>query len=232
MPPPPPPPLLSQLDPAAVPPSPSLSAINDAIAGRPRPSASEAGGSSVAGSSTPRVNGYSFVDEEPTIAELRQARLLLNAHNASSSASSASSVAGGGGSIAGGEVAAANPFKIGEQSRREALHHRMVDRVAQKNRAMSRAPSASPAAVAAAAGRLGTPNSPFARTPVRGGGAGGVGSLTPAAQRLWSRIGTPAAAGGAATPFGETARANKTPLDIRWTPVPKAAAAKKAEKEP
>ncbi|KAK5630683.1 hypothetical protein RRF57_006398 [Xylaria bambusicola] len=46
----------------SIPPSPSLSAVRDAIAGRRRPD-SEAT-STAAGSETPRVNGYAFVDDE------------------------------------------------------------------------------------------------------------------------------------------------------------------------
>lgn len=44
--------------------SPSLSAIQDAIAGNPRLSASEAGSAVYTGGETPRVNGYAFVDDE------------------------------------------------------------------------------------------------------------------------------------------------------------------------
>lgn len=45
-------------------PSPSLSAIKDAIAGNPRLSVSEAGSAVYTGSETPRVNGYAFVDDD------------------------------------------------------------------------------------------------------------------------------------------------------------------------
>src|SRR5262249_30194207 len=48
------------------PPSPTLSTIDAAIAGRPRATESEAGYS---GAETPRVAGYAFVDSEPTAAE-------------------------------------------------------------------------------------------------------------------------------------------------------------------
>ena len=46
-----------------IPPSPSLSAIDAAISGLPKPTESETG---YTGASTPRVNGYAFVDAEPT----------------------------------------------------------------------------------------------------------------------------------------------------------------------
>ncbi|KAM3423749.1 hypothetical protein BST61_g1155 [Cercospora zeina] len=51
----------------AVPPSPSMSAIDAAIAGRPRATETETG---YTGAETPRVNGYAFVDAEPTPSEL------------------------------------------------------------------------------------------------------------------------------------------------------------------
>ncbi|KAJ4347853.1 uncharacterized protein N0V89_009223 [Didymosphaeria variabile] len=44
------------------PPSPTLSSVRDAIAGRPRLTASEGG---YTGNETPRVNGYAFVDAHP-----------------------------------------------------------------------------------------------------------------------------------------------------------------------
>lgn len=103
----------------AVPPSPSMSAIDAAIAGRPRPSVSEPGYS---GADTPRVSGYKFVDAEPTAAEIAYAK---------------------------GEPVPPNPadllsrlvadnngpaFKISEKSRREDLHHRLVDKNTKKKR--------------------------------------------------------------------------------------------------
>ena len=45
----------------------SMSAVDAAIAGRPKPTASDPGYS---GAETPRVNGYAFVDAEPTPEEL------------------------------------------------------------------------------------------------------------------------------------------------------------------
>ncbi|TID19904.1 putative mannosyl-oligosaccharide glucosidase [Venturia nashicola] len=103
----------------AVPPSPSMSAIDAAIAGRPRPSESEPGYS---GADTPRVAGYKFVDAEPTTAEMAYAK---------------------------GEIAPPNPadllsrlvadnngpaFRISEKSNREDLHHRLVDKNTKKKR--------------------------------------------------------------------------------------------------
>lgn len=56
---------------SSIPPSPSISAIDAAISGRPRPSSTDAGvADTYTGSETPRVNGWSFVDAEPTPSEL------------------------------------------------------------------------------------------------------------------------------------------------------------------
>ncbi|KAI9677508.1 MAG: hypothetical protein M1817_006462 [Caeruleum heppii] len=109
--------LPQQADPT-IPPSPSLSAVQDAIAGHPRPSASEP---DLTGGETPRVNGYAFVDDEPTPSELGEdtpSPTLLGPGDATP-----------------------NPFKIKESSKRESLHLRMVDRVAKKHRPVSRTPS-------------------------------------------------------------------------------------------
>ncbi|KAL8815657.1 MAG: hypothetical protein Q9223_005231, partial [Gallowayella weberi] len=95
------------------PPSPSLSAVQDAIAGRPRPTASEAAFGGAGRAETPRVNGYAFVDsEEPSPPPARN-------------------------SLLGSGDKRANPFTIKENSKREGLHHRMVDKVAKGKRVKS-----------------------------------------------------------------------------------------------
>ncbi|KAL8952440.1 MAG: hypothetical protein Q9222_001631, partial [Ikaeria aurantiellina] len=94
-----------------IPPSPSLSAIHDAIAGRPRPTASEAGAFGKA-LDTPRVNGYTFVDsEEPSPPPPSTISPLLGTADATR-----------------------NPFIIKENNKREELHHRMVEKVAKGKR--------------------------------------------------------------------------------------------------
>lgn len=155
-----------------VPPSPSLSAVRDAIAGRPRPTASEA---SFNGASTPRVNGYAFVDSEP---------------ESNPSFDSPSPL------LLGSGDSNPNPFKLHESSKREALHHRMVDKVAKGKRA----------ATGKREGELKTPVPRFASSPrIKGG-------MTPAAQRLMGKVG-----GIGAMPWG-----GKTPQLSRlregWTP--------------
>ncbi|KAL9602572.1 MAG: hypothetical protein Q9219_001716 [cf. Caloplaca sp. 3 TL-2023] len=135
----------------SIPPSPSLSAVHDAIAGRPRPTASEAnlGGS---GAEIPRVNGYAFVDsEEPSPSRPSQHSSI---------------------SLLGSGDKTRNPFRIEEKSRREELHHRMVDKVAKGKRMKGQVESVK------------TPVPRFMSSPrvARGG-------LTPAGQRLLGKFG-------------------------------------------
>lgn len=132
------------------PPSPTLSAVRDAIAGRPR--AGDRDSTFSGGNQTPRVNGYAFVDdEEPEEAAPQVPAIDLGPGDATP-----------------------NPFKLQEQRKREGLHHRMVERIAQSKR------------TSAKLGLVGkvekTPVPKFPNSPRVSGG------LTPAAQRLWSRI--------------------------------------------
>lgn len=82
-----------------------------------------------------------------------------------------------------------NPFKLQEQRKRESLHERMVERIAKLNRESSRN---------GLAGR--TDKAPVPRFP---SSPRVTAVLTPAAQRLWSKIGTPKN-GGAGSSFGAT----------------------------
>ena len=112
----------------------TTSAVRDAISGRPRRHASDASSSSVNGTaSTPRVNGYAFVDDRepptppPTSLPARSGSegldpLLLLGGNSDSTP---------------------NPFKLHESSKREALHHRMVEKVNKGKRAASSSTSTS-----------------------------------------------------------------------------------------
>lgn len=134
-----------------VPPSPSLSAIKDAIAGRRRASDLESGFS---GNETPRVNGYAFVDDEPEEGSYSPPPNIN---------------LGIGDSVK-------NPFVITEQSKREDLHHRMVDNNASKKRLSSKY---------GMTGKVdATPVPKFPSSP-----RVVTGQLTPAGQRLWSKVG-------------------------------------------
>lgn len=149
--------------------SPSLSAVRDAIAGKRTGSVAT---SSIVGNETPRVNGYAFVDdEEPEYEPSRAPAIDLGPGDATP-----------------------NPFNIKEQSQRESLHHRMVDRISQSKRTSQKA---------GMTGKVdSTPVPKFPSSPRVGGG------LTPAAQRLWGKIG---GSGGMTpkTPFGQSTPARK-----------------------
>ena len=162
-----------------IPPSPSISAVRDAIAGRPRLAPSDSG---FDGSQTPRVNGYKFVDSEPSPAP----------SDMTGSWDSRMSLLESGSSTP-------NPFKIKEHSKREALHHRMVDKVAKGKRKGKVEVDINK-----------TPIPKFTSfTPRRT-------ALTPAAQKLLGKVGGKTPASGSiwegATP--------KTSLGLRaiWTP--------------
>ncbi|KAK3308194.1 nuclear protein DGCR14 [Chaetomium strumarium] len=138
--------------------SPSPSEIRLAIAGNRRDCDAE---SSVTGGGgvTPRVNGYAFVDdEEPEPEPVRPRRerpLFIDL---------------------GPGDATPNPFQIPEQRKREALHHRMVERISQAKRTSARL------GVTGKVERTPVPKFPSSPRVSAGG-------LTPAGQRLWGMIG-------------------------------------------
>jgi protein DGCR14 len=165
-----------------VPPSPSLSAIKDAIDGRRRSIDLESGFN---GSETPRVNGYAFVDDEPE----EEAYVLPPMID-----------------LGKGDTVK-NPFVIKEQSRREDLHHRIVDTNARTKRASSKA---------GLTGRIDmTPVPKFPSSP-----RVGSGQLTPAAQRLWSKVGGSRLRGTSDTFGSKPPSTVKTGSRLRskWTP--------------
>ncbi|KAI5461125.1 nuclear protein Es2-domain-containing protein [Mariannaea sp. PMI_226] len=95
------------------PPSPTMSAVRDAIAGKPRREDQDS--SVVGGGETPRVNGYAFVDDEDDEPELAAPVINLGPGDDSP-----------------------NPFKIQDQRKRESLHERMVDRIAKSKKEASK----------------------------------------------------------------------------------------------
>ena len=201
--------LSSQQNEDAIPPSPSISAIDAAIRGQPHPSNVSTAASSIAdsGSETPRVNGYNFVDAEPTPAELAAA--ASSHHNETSARLTARDHedildmirARGEPSVsrhgADGEPAGSDGgFKFNETSKRENLHHAMVEKTAKAKRAPAKL------------GRLdelrATPVPRFASSPgisiLKGRGENGaqsagqgdasrVGNMSPAGRALYSQLG-------------------------------------------
>ncbi|KAL6705412.1 hypothetical protein ACN47E_007061 [Coniothyrium glycines] len=181
------------------PPSPTMSTVRDAVAGRPRLNLSDI---EYTGNETPRVNGYAFVDalapeqvkeDEPPAHLLDQYALELGNR--------------------------ATSFAIRESSAREKMHHRMVHQIGVK-----RSKSSSNASMISRTG-LGiftsetprflsapTPNSRYeGHTPSRRTKDG----LTPAAQRLLKRVGdaTPKLVGSAG--FDKSRSGNQ------WSATPK-----------
>ncbi|KAJ5364722.1 uncharacterized protein N7496_010435 [Penicillium cataractarum] len=182
---------------SSVPDSPSISAIQDAIAGRPRFSESEA--SAVPGGETPRVNGYAFVDEdepelEPAPADPLEADWRLLGRSSDTTP---------------------NPFQLRETRKREALHHRMVDRVSRSKRA-EKAARTMKTPVTATPRFASSPRVDFGLRGTPGGaGPGGQGKmLTPAAQKLLSQV-------GGSTPRGTSGSTGKSGLGNMWTPTPR-----------
>jgi len=167
--------------PSQIPPSPTLTAINDALSGHPRPTASEPG---LSGTETPRVNGYAYVDDdEPSPSSTLDDHHFLFG------------TAAGDGSV--------NPFRIRAQSRREDLHHRLVERVARTKRLVKRE------------AEVRTPVPRFASSPRVEGG------LTPAGRRLWGRVGSAGVGAGGGGGEGGGAKGvgvGSSGLRMSWTP--------------
>ncbi|KAL2135363.1 hypothetical protein VTI74DRAFT_8889 [Chaetomium olivicolor] len=154
--------------------SPSLSEIRNAIAGNRRACDIE---SSVTGGGgeTPRVNGYAFVDDEEPEPEPERRKKKEKVPLID----------------LGPGDATPNPFQIQEQRKREVLHHRMVDKISQSKRTSARL------GVTGKVERTPVPKFPSSPRVSAGG-------LTPAAQRLWGKIGSGAEKRGAGSPFGES----------------------------
>jgi len=211
-------------DDTTLPASPSISAIDAAIRRRGPAPPSTLAGSTTAGSETPRVNGYAFVDEEPTPSELQV--FSKDAHDDSLLAQMISSSA----AEAGGGSAVRNPFTIAESSKREALLHRMVEKTNVGKRAAAAMTRATPTPTpttpghvqmqmrisggqhgrlaelqgAHASGRTPTPKFLSSPRVVTVGGATpgraartSMAGLTPAARKLYDKVGrTPGGPGG------------------------------------
>lgn len=183
--------------------SPTLSAVRDAVAGRPRHNPSEAGS---IGSETPRVNGYAFVDTHVPEPDDDDAPTdLLERYGIDSSTK-------------------ATPFTIKESSAREKMHHKMVDQInAKRSDADSSSAPRKPTGSGLGIFTSDTPRFLSAPTPrvgaLQGGQTPGTrlrGDLTPAAQRLYERMGSGTPKNGGAGGFG-VAHGNLKD----WTPLPK-----------
>lgn len=159
----------------AVPSSPSMSAVDAAIAGRPRPTESEAGYS---GAETPRVNGYAFVDAEPTPSEMGMPVTDEEADAAERAAAMAL--------MPKVEQGGLNPFMLHEQSKREDLHLRLVEKADKARRKNEAGGGSRMAQLRGQVGKTPTPRFSTAPTP-----SARARAMTPAAQKLAQSIGTP-----------------------------------------
>ncbi|KAF1844565.1 uncharacterized protein K460DRAFT_283550 [Cucurbitaria berberidis CBS 394.84] len=180
------------------PPSPTLSAVRDAVAGRPRLNPSEGG---YTGSETPRVKGYAFVDANPPEPEDDDDAPtdLLQRFGVDS----ASKV---------------TPFTINESSAREKMHHKMVEQIGAKRSHPHSNAVGKPLGSGLGIFTSETPRFLSAPTPagrLQGGQTPGRkvnGDLTPAAQRLFERMG-----GGTPKRVGKRGFGG-TRLGSEWTP--------------
>ncbi|KAF2633383.1 hypothetical protein BU25DRAFT_405283 [Macroventuria anomochaeta] len=193
--------LPAETEPLPRPASPTLSAIRDAVSGKPRLGASEGG---YTGSETPRVNGYAFVDAQAPESDDEDApEDLLERFG-----------------VTGESASKATPFSMAEASEREKMHHKMVDQIGAK-RAEGASNRAGPAGKGLGIFTSETPRflsapTPATRLAAQTPGRKGKGDLTPAAQRLLERMGkTPR--GNGAGGFGSRSGKGQD-----WTPVSRA----------
>ncbi|KAK4104838.1 hypothetical protein N658DRAFT_492941 [Parathielavia hyrcaniae] len=160
--------------------SPSLSEIRSAIAGRGSACDAETSVAGGGGGETPRVDGYAFVDDEEP--EPEPARRTSERVPLID---------------LGPGDATPNPFQFQEQRKREVLHHRMVESISQLKRTSARL---------GVTGRVDrTPVPKFPSSPRVSGGV-----LTPAAQRLWGKIGS-SERRGTESPFSDSVKVTPKP---------------------
>jgi len=179
----------------SIPASPSMSAIDAAIARRPKPAESESG---YAGAETPRVNGYAFVDAEPTPSEIGMPVTDEEADAAERKAAMAF--------LPKPEEGGPNLFTIHERSKREDARDRLVEKADVGRRKGGRLEQLRSLGITPG-GRTPTPK--FASAPTGKSG----GSMTPAARMLAASLGkTPKRGLGG---FGSGGRISD------WTPTPR-----------
>jgi protein DGCR14 len=177
-------------------PSPTLSFIRAAVSGNPRLNPSEGG---YTGSETPRVKGYAFVEAHPPSDDSDDDAPidLLEKYGVDASSK-------------------ATPFTINESSSREKMHHKMVEKIGAKRSNPSSNPTGSGLGIFTSE----TPRFMSAPTPRVGNQTPGrkvKGDLTPAAQRLYERMGGGTPRNTGAGGFGG-AKERGSGLGREWTP--------------
>jgi protein DGCR14 len=171
-----------------IPASPSMSAIDAAIAGRPVQTGSDAGYS---GAETPRVNGYAFVDSEPTPSEYSPP---VDDEDASAAEQAALMRL-----LPKFDDTGGSKFRMAENSSRETTHRRLVEKADSNRRSGTRLDRLRDLGITP--GRLAAARP--VSSPLRK-----AQTLTPAARRLADTMTTPRRANGA---FGHHQK--------DWTPV-------------
>lgn len=183
------------------PPSPTLSSIRAAVSGNPRLNPSEGG---YTGSETPRVKGYAFVDAHPPLDDSDDDAPtdLLEKYGVDASSK-------------------ATPFVINESSQREKMHHKMVERIGFKRSNPTTKPTGSGLGIFTSE----TPRFMSAPTPRASAALGAQtpgrkakGDLTPAAQRLFERMGGGTPRNNGAGGFGGGKSGSGSGLGTQWTP--------------
>ncbi|KAK4893220.1 hypothetical protein LTR27_008341 [Elasticomyces elasticus] len=163
---------------ASVPPSPSMSAIDAAILRQPpKATDSEPG---YTGAETPRVNGYAFVDAEPTPSEMG-----TPVSDAEADAAEREEVMRLFPDV---EQGGPNPFRINQRSQREDLLNRLVEKadVGRRKPGGGGGRLAQLRDLGITPGRTPTPK--FASAPTK---MGGMTPRTPAGRMLAASLGTP-----------------------------------------
>ncbi|KAF1918069.1 nuclear protein DGCR14 [Ampelomyces quisqualis] len=187
------------------PPSPTLSSIRAAVAGNPRLNPSEAG---FTGADTPRVNGYAFVDAHPPSDDDQDDAPtdLLSRYGLDN-------------------ASRATPFCLTESSAREKMHYKMVERIGAKRSDGSANNSGTKPGLGIFTSE--TPRFMSAPTPRAGAlqtpGRKAKGDLTPAAQRLFERVGRGPRTGEGSGGFGNAGKGagSGSALGREWTPTPR-----------
>ncbi|KAF2722038.1 hypothetical protein K431DRAFT_284246 [Polychaeton citri CBS 116435] len=180
-----------------MPQSPSISAVDAAISGRARRTASELGYS---GADTPRVNGYAFVDADPTLSE---PGIPVSDEVAEAAERKAAEKL-----LPKADDAGPNPFTIHQRSKREDLHMKLVEKNDANRRKGNRLEQLRDLGVTTGK----TPVPKFTSSPIIGRKAG---ELTPAAQSLAAKLATPSR--NSSDVFGRKVQTQRN----AWTPTPK-----------
>ncbi|KPI42624.1 Protein DGCR14 [Cyphellophora attinorum] len=156
------------------------------------------------GAATPRVNGYAYVDEDEPQPEPPTTKAPSPSYR----------------DLLAGQAPSPSPFHLTTQPKREALHHRLVEKTASAKRSKEREALLDGTPLAASSH---TDRSSFGATPGTAIGNSKkqqqlAGNMTPAAARLLQRVGK--------TPVRSSSTATRMSSKDLWTPTPRRKGAK------